>query len=303
VNFKKIAAIVCAVLLSGCADSRSVKNTSDTAAGTSNVLADDASGIPQGADAPNEYPLGGEWVELTTWGNDVEFNTNVYDTWQEGMRVCMASRGFTYVPYDGPVFNDLRYINPLNEPASKKWGYHPPKDLSVERIDAYNLGKGEAFDLAMSDPKTGCKEIAGKYSSEGITREYSELAMKTGPGAVLSGWDVSSEGVVTLQAWSGCMRESGYSFGSPSDAALKYDELPEVSAEELQVRAVDLVCNRKVELTKKESMYQKVRFEKWQEENAEAIKDLEKLRVVAQKEIIVRRERLVKEGVKALGIS
>jgi hypothetical protein len=255
--------------------------------------------IPDGADKPTEYPINQEWLDTVPWGNMRDFLLSGYATWQEGIHACMAQRGFIYEVYQAAPFNTFRFLNPLNESAARKWGYHTPRDPKLNEI---NVGKGEAFENAINKEETGCGDIAYKYAYLGVVATYEEMATKTSPSMQLMGWRESAEGLQVFKDWSSCMKESGYQFQTPSDAALKYSDLEKISEEELQVRMVDMECNKKVELTKKESADQKKKFDVWQEQNAEAIKELEKMAVVASKEIVARRDRLTREGAKALGM-
>jgi hypothetical protein len=238
-----------------------------------------ASYSPVNADQPNEFPVGREWRERSTWAHPSDFYRESFELWQVGIAVCMDASGFDYpvILYTDDSLSD-RIVNPLNATIAKSFGYHLPplgSDLSEQMIPT-----DEKFAKALSggDSGGGCGERAYKYaygfpeSVQFWDNLDAELARIEEQVFI---FDTTSEHQDLMTSWSSCMDESGYSYISPFEANTEFSGSEEITDKEIRVRITDLECDERIGLTASRSTFEQERLLVALDENSSVAVDLQ----------------------------
>ena len=82
------------------------------------------------------------------------------------------------------------------------------------------------------------------------------------------------------------MSSAGSHFGSPEEPRRQFQELSEITDEELRVRAADLACDQSVGLTAGKSAWPRTRVATWQDINAPKITEALRLRTLYERALI-----------------
>jgi hypothetical protein len=255
---------------------------------------------PPGADAPSQYPIGQEWRRGTTWSHALDYFQGAYDLWQNGIAICMRSRGFDYQPQpfvDDTVVNI--FLNPLNETYLSSGGYHGPKlpaDLNEARA------RDEKYSLALNTDE-GCGAKAYKYAyGFPESSEYFD-SIQTLVNQIEEEFFVvvdRAEYLELVAQWSKCMKESGYQYSARQDISTAFEGQPTVTDDEIRVRKADFTCDEQVGLTKYRSEEEARIRAAAIDRRAPQIDELERQRRAVVIMLQERQERLVEVGVAAL---
>lgn len=275
--------------------------------GEDSVISDSPPTVPLEGITPSEFPVGLEWRRLEPWAHPTSLYEATYELWQAATAVCMADRGFSYVPVayidDSEAFV---LTNPLNEAVASAFGYHLPElGLSIEdeqrgteEFNSALLGANEAG----SGSPPGCSEVAFRFAydfPEAIKLSTLGDSLRNEVDTGIEGFDSSPAGVAALGAWKTCMLETGYEFDRPIDANTRYSEEASVSDEEVAVRLADLRCDRLVKLTEQRSQFESDRRRSIVSANAESVNEITELTNAVTKIIVDRTLALRTDGANA----
>ncbi len=245
----------------------------------------------------NAWPIGGEWRYGAPWASTTDLSSAEYRLWQNGIAVCMADKGFRYVPV---VYIDSDDIYSILNPLNADWlsyGYHERPEPEPDTSD--NDSQPPEFFEAGS----GCADLASAF----IDDTPVSLAIATRLDAMIpdvdramAGYEATSDGRAGMAEWSKCMQERGHDFASPEAAQQQFGSDSDVSDEEIAVRKADYECDKIAKLTESRSKFEAAAYASWAELNAEAIKELMDLEDKAMNEVAMLTTKLNAEGMDAL---
>lgn len=204
-----------------------------------------------------------------------------YSEYQRRIQSCMKERGFVYVAVDTDFFAErdhYRAMNPLNREVASKFGYHAPPIVSLTDRNEHSIAFDDAINGVGENTGSGCAQPA-YVEVDSLTRPVfaAAQALLNSLTEALSGFAVSEEGSVILEAWSGCMAAKGFTAPTQEALAQTYLGLPEPSPEELLVRQFDLECDLETRLTESRSGWEHRRFDQWKAEYAASLTELDGL--------------------------
>ncbi len=232
----------------------------------------------------SEFPVGNEWNDQVAGLAAADALSEMgYVRWQRAIVACMERAGFDYEPgeYLSVTVLDLRRaMNPLNELAAERFGYHVP---AIPEPASTTVPSPE-FALALggddSGSTRGCAHIAMHWA-HGEAAGYEEYfdsvqALVITLHEAVGGFESAPPHMALLERWSDCMGASGFDYEAPQQAAEEFAVQPLVSQRERDVRQADLACDRRVGLTAGRSQWERVRFEAWQLETATTWAELDR---------------------------
>lgn len=208
----------------------------------------------------------------------------------------MNSNGYEYTPVTYVNTDNLySLLNPLNEEVANRFGYHDPV---ASDVNDPNDGESDEFFSALGGP-TGCGNVAFEYAyGAPAASEFSRVFAAIIPGAEQSveGFFTTAESDRLVNEWASCIRDEGYSYDSPTDAASSFDSTPEPTEDEITVRRADIACDSKVGLTEQRSRYESNALSKWLDVNSLSVDELKTALDAALIEAIDRLDDLSREG-------
>jgi hypothetical protein len=185
----------------------------------------------------------------------------------------MEDRGFDYLPL--PYADDMqtelhRMLNPLNAEIGSRFGYHPAP--FVEPVDP-NSGSDEfltALGGTEEDPDAGCAATAYEiaYASVNELIDRFQPLLYDLDDRVLA-YRSSAEAKEAMRMWSECMSTAGYDYSSREEAEGAFTQSPDVTTLELEVRAADIECDRKLRITETRSKWERAKVEQWKADTAQ----------------------------------
>lgn len=219
---------------------------------------------PMNTDQLNEFPVGREWRERSTWAYPKDFYQESFALWQEGIAICMDASGFEYpvTLYTDDSLSD-RVVNPLNQKIAETFGYHLPSmgsDLSEQKLPT-----NEKFvrELSGDDFGGGCGNRAYDYAygfPESLQFWDSLEAELARVEELVFIYETTSEYQALVKNWSSCMDDSGYSYTSPLEANTEFSGAEDITSKEIRIRLADLECDERIGLTKNRSIFEQERL-------------------------------------------
>ncbi|WP_129799381.1 hypothetical protein [Streptomyces sp. F001] len=171
------------------------------------------------------------------------------------MEDCMEAAGYDWNPIEPPrqFFSaDSRRYGIMDLPAAVNYGYHlpPPPQEAADRIVRDNeLTPAERRIAFGADNRSGCYEKAHKE----ITGPKPEVDLKLFNTLNRKSLHESKQDPAvkqTVEAWSQCMKRSGYTYSNPFEAAgdPAWSKEKTANEKEREAAAADVKCKQKVDL-------------------------------------------------------
>lgn len=259
---------------------------------------------PVNTDQLNEFPVGREWRERSTWAYPKDFYRESFALWQEGIAICMDASGFEYpvALYTDDSLSD-RVVNPLNQEIAETFGYHLPSmgsDLSEQ-----TLPTDEKFvsELSGDDSGGGCGDLAYDYAygfPESLQFWDSLDAELARVEELVFIYETTPEYQALVNNWSSCMDESGYSYTTPLEANTEFSGAEDITSKEIQVRLADLECDERIGLTENRSIFEQERLLAVLDENSNVAIDLQSTADELRRSLSQRLVNLRANGVRVL---
>lgn len=259
---------------------------------------------PGNSDQLNEFPVGREWRERSTWAYPKVFYRESFALWQEGIAICMEASGFEYpvALYTDDSLSD-RVVNPLNRKIAETFGYHLPSmgsDLSEQ-----TLPTDEKFvsELSGEDSGGGCGDLAYDYAygfPESLQFWDSLDAELARVEELVFIYETTPEYQALVKNWSSCMDDSGYSYTTPLEANTEFSGAEEITSKEIQVRLSDLECDERIGLTENRSIFEQERLLAVLDENSNVAIDLQSTADELRRSLSQRLANLRANGVRVL---
>lgn len=259
-----VVAVCSGMLLLGCASGDGVQSDSTISIAT-------------------DLPLvGTAWFRQAPFALSAEFEKRLFDANQVLLRKCLGDKGFDYIEIPFPeamLTQDL--VSPLDRKFAESHGYHR---TSVTLQDPNTeLYQNQAFGTAYDE--------CGRKANDATLRLTDDLAEQSLNATnqlrkTFATFGASDQGSTVTLAWSACMGEKGYNFGSPVEPARLYSDEPDITAEEIKIRLADLDCDLAAGYTDARFGWESTQVQSWLDGHEGVVRELNDAIQEVEKELI-----------------
>lgn len=259
---------------------------------------------PVNTDQLNEFPVGREWRERSSWAYPKDFYRESFALWQEGIAICMDASGFEYpvALYTDDSLSD-RVVNPLNQEIAETFGYHLPSMGSDISEQTFPTDEKFVSELSGDDSGGGCGDLAYDYAygfPESLQFWDSLDAELARVEELVFIYETTPEYQALVNNWSSCMDDSGYSYTTPLEANTEFSGAEDITSKEIQVRLADLECDERIGLTENRSIFEQERLLAVLDENSNVAIDLQSTADELRRSLSQRLVNLRANGVRVL---